>query len=35
MNLPKNLANDIFSKIDRSGTTKIPDPNFDAIPTKL
>lgn len=35
MNLPKNLANEMFSKIDKSGTTKIPDPNLDAIPTKL
>lgn len=25
----------MFSKIDRSGTTRIPEPNLDAISTKL
>jgi len=35
MDLQKNLANDMFSKIDKSGTTKIPEPNLDAIPTRL
>lgn len=25
----------MFSNIDRSGTTKIPEPNFDAISTKV
>lgn len=33
--IPKNLANDMFSSMDRSGTTKIPEPNLDAMSTKL
>lgn len=35
MNLPKNFANDMFSKIDKSGTTNIPEPNLDAMSMKL
>lgn len=35
INQPKNLANDTFSKIDKSGTTKIPEPNLEVISTKL
>lgn len=35
VNLPKNFANDMFSRMDKSGTTKMPEPILDAMSTKL